>query len=156
MQRKHSDECKWEVPLDKLVNGLGCLHSSPNELTLDGGIYSELEGITEEYIFTEEASKTSKFEIDFSSYSIVLDGSTDSSFSSTGLAVDKEFFAKFSAGSIAPFTYWIPEKLGLYCDPCVGESVNLAILSPHEINFGQGTGDQPSTNIKTIDMSTFF
>ena len=70
--------------------------------------------------------------------------------------MDKEFFAKFSAGSIAPFTYWIPEKLGLYCDPCVGESVNLAILSPHEINFGQGTGDQPSTNIKTIDMSTFF
>ena len=108
MQRKHSDECKWEVPIDKLVNGLGCLHSFPNELALDGGIYSELEGSTEVLIFPEVASKTSKFEIDFSSYSIVLDGSTDNSFSTTGQAVDVEFFAKFNTGKITPFTYWIP------------------------------------------------
>ena len=108
MQRKLPEECKWEVPIEKLVNGLGCIHSFPNELDLDGGIYSEIEGSTEVFIFPDETSKTSKFEIDFSSYSIVLDGSTDNSFSSTGLAVDVEFFAKFNTGKIAPFTYWIP------------------------------------------------
>ena len=56
------DSCTWEVPIESLVNSLGCLYSPANDLQYEevggymGAVYDSIDSTTPVYLFSDETN----------------------------------------------------------------------------------------------------